>query len=500
MASLFVTGAVTLTLEIVGTRVISPFYGSSIYTWSALITVTLVALAAGYWLGGRAADRNPSLGLFSSLLCSGALAVATVPVLRAPVLRLTSALGVQLGSLASAAVLVAPALVLLSMLGPIAIRLATTGLEGVGRRAGDVYAVSTAGSVLGAVLAGFVLIPHLPISRIFYATAALLLALGALGFLLASRPWMSLAGVGAAAGVILSGFWPYPLPKTNVLVNIESAYGQIKVVDAKNALRYLLVNGTGQSVGRLPGLESDSQYIHALEWAPLIRPEAKRALVIGLGAGFVPSAWERHYGLTVDAVDIDPEIISVARRYFGFSPRGQVFVEDGRTFLERSTESYGLILLDAFASEMPPFQLFSREAIAAMRQRLQPQGVLAVNIISLLRPPGNGAWVAVYKTLKTVFPCVRAFASDPSPEGTANVLLFASDAPLDDAHASRRARPVATGDISAMLSREIFPGTEELSRSIVLSDEYAPVESLLARTAVLLRRNLQLQLPAVMLY
>jgi spermidine synthase len=501
MAAVFVTGAVALTLEIVGTRVLSPFYGSSLACWSALITVTLVALAAGYGLGGRAADRSAGAGLrlFWRLLVLAGAAVAVIPLLRAPVLRLTAALGVQFGALASAAVLVAPALVLLSMLGPIAIRLTALGLDTVGRRAGNVYAVSTVGSVLGALLSGFVLIPRLPISQVFYATAALLIALGALGQRLASERWPA-AAISAAAAVAAFGFWPRPLPPTNVLVNRESAYGQIKVIDLGNSKRYLLVNGTSQSVARLPEMESDSQYIHALEWAPLLRPQARRALVIGVGAGLLPTTWERHGGLTVDAVDIDPDIVTVAREYFGYRPRGQVFVEDGRLFLERGGPTYDLIALDAFATESPPYQLFSREALSAMRRRLAPRGVVVINIVSLLRSPDAAAWLAAYKTLGSVFPEVRAFAGSDPYDGLANVLLFASDGPLADDGASARARPFAADDVRAMLARELIPAQVDLAQARVLTDDYAPMESLLAQTASRWRRSLQASIPDVMLY
>ncbi|MDD5629727.1 MAG: hypothetical protein PHU21_11720, partial [Elusimicrobia bacterium] len=148
----------------------------------------------------------------------------------------------------------------------------------------------------------------------------------------------------------------------------------------------------------------------------------------------------------------------------------------------------------------PPFQLFSREALSAMRRRLEPGGLVAVNIVSLLRPPGDEAWLAAYKTLQGVFPEVRAFAGSDEYRGLANVLLFASDGPLADAGASRRARPFARADVEAMLDRELVPSPGDLARAPELRDDYAPLESLLARTAELWRRSLQGSIPDVMLY
>jgi hypothetical protein len=145
--------------------------------------------------------------------------------------------------------------------------------------------------------------------------------------------------------------------------------------------------------------------------------------------------------------------------------------------------------------------------------------VLAINIVSLVRAPGNEAWLAAYKTMQTVFPEVRAFMGSEDYGGLANVLLFASDGSLADGGpgpavpggrafsapgrgdgAARRARPFAAADIRTMLSRELVPAAGELARARLLSDDYAPMESLLARTAALWRRSLQASIPDVMLY
>lgn len=496
LAALFLTGAATLTLEIVGTRVISPYYGSSLYCWSALITVTLVALAAGYSFGGRQADKVPSLTLFARLACLAGAATALIPVLREPVLKMTSPLGIQLGALASATVLIAPPLVLLSALGPLAIRLTAQAVASVGRSAGDVYAVSTLGSVLGAALAGFVLIPHLAISRILYGMACLLLLIGAFGYYL-SRRVLPLPQLAASAAVALLGFWPKAAVETNVLVNRNSAYGQIKVLDF-DGMRYLLVDGTTQSMAEIATLETQSQYARSFEWAALLRPEARRALVIGVGAGLLPVALERHYGLTADAVDVDGEIIATARSHFGFSTKGGVFLEDGRTFLERASDRYDLLFLDAFSAESPPYHLFTRESFQAMSRRLSPDGILAVNLVTLLEGPGASAWKSAYKTLSSVFPEVRAFVASDVSDGMANVVFFCSRAPLSGP--ARPARPAVRDDIRSMQARELAPAADELRAALLMSDDRAPMEFLLARTSLRWRAALQERVPEILLY
>lgn len=491
---LFLTGACALVLEILGTRLISPYYGSSLYCWSALITVTLVALAAGYHWGGRLADRTPVLTLAARLLSGAALFTALTPLLRAPILKAAAPLGIELGALASAAALVAPALILLSALGPLAVRLLSDSVDVVGRSTGTIYAISTLGSVTGAVLAGFVLVPRLPLSQILYGMAALLLLLSAWAQHL-SRREIPLAEPALAAAVALFGFWPRPVPATNMVLNEESAYGQIKVLDF-NARRYLLVNGTTQSMALLPSLRSDSQYAQAMELAAAVRPKAKRALLIGLGAGLMAGTLQRDYGLTVDAVELDPAMLAAAKTYFGYRPNGDVFVEDGRRFLERTDRRYDLIFLDAFGGEAPPFQLFTKESFEAMRARLQPGGLLAINLVAAVHGEQGKSWRSAAATLRSVFPRVASYMASDPVEDLANIVFFAGDEALPSA-VPPTAPPEMRKNAALALSRPLdaASGSAEL-----LTDDFAPMESLLAESSVRWRRTLQKKVSDILLY
>lgn len=492
IASLFCSGAACLVLELAGARLIAPLYGSSIYTWSAMITVTLVALALGYAWGGRQADRQPYLLLFARLLTAAGLTVAAVPWLRAPVLRASLPLGVQAGALASAAALLGPALALLGALGPLAVRLTATGAADSGRKSGDAWAVSTAGSVLGAVLTGFLLIPHLPISKILWGTALLLLLLGAFGSWLAQRaiPLGQLAACAACVVLALRA-----APQSKIARSRESAYGRIVVLDSPSK-RYLLVNGTSQSVMERPGGESESQYIRALEWSRALRPDAKRALVVGLGAGLLPKALERR-GLTVDAFEIDPAIAETARAYFGYQPRGSVVGGDGRALLESVRGSWELAFLDAFGAESPPAHLFTTEAFTRTRDRLSPSGVFAINLVSAVAPPDDRLWRAVYRTLSATFPHVRAFVASDPQNGLANILLFASAEPLEAGPPAAPAR--SSREVALMLSRELRPTPSDLAPVPILTDDYAPLDALMAATARRWRRLLQEAMPEILL-
>lgn len=493
MASVFLSGAVCLVLEIAGSRLIAPFYGSSIYTWSAMITVTLVALAIGYAWGGRLADRYPHLTQFARLLTAAGLTLAAIPWLRSPVLTASLPLGIRLGALASACVLIGPTLTLLGSLGPVAVRLTATGAADSGRRSGDTWAISTAGSVAGAMLTGFVLIPMFPISKILFAAAALLLALGALGSWLSSRA-LPLGELAACAACLCLVVRPTAVPNSN-LVARESAYGRIAVFDTADH-RYLLVNGTSQSVMEKKNGESQSQYVHALEWSRALRPKAARALVIGLGAGLLPKALERR-GLVVDSIEIDPAIEETARKNFGFKPRGRVLIGDGRALLRLHPETWDLIFLDAFGSESPPTHLFTLEAFAQVRERLTPDGVFAVNLISITSGPNDRPWKSVFRTLSASFPHVRVFIGGDSNSELANILFFASAGSLDAQTPPASDR--VSKDIALMISRELSPSPAALDEVPILSDDFAPLDAMVAATSSRWRRLLQQAMPEVLL-
>ncbi|MDX6768299.1 MAG: fused MFS/spermidine synthase [Elusimicrobiota bacterium] len=488
-AGLFVSGACSLVIELAAARLIAPYYGTSLHVWSAVITVTMVALAVGYAWGGRRADRDPHLLLFARLLTAAGLTTAALPWLRGPVLKSSAALGVSAGAVVSAAALIGPVLVLLGALGPLVARLRAAGAYEVGRRSGDAWAVSTAGSVFGAALAGFALVPHLPLPRILLGTAAALLALGAWGSWLATRR-APLVPAGAFAAALLMAARPTPAPREPVLFAAETRYGRLTVAEF-NGKRMLLMDGASQSTMRVADGETSSPYVHGLEWAAAARPRAASALVIGLGGGGLVRGLQQR-GLGVDAVELDPGVVAAARDWFGLDPKTRVIVGDGRAALS-SGGPWDLVFLDAFGAESPPAHLFTREAFLQARAALSPGGAFAVNLVTAVDGRDDRAWRSVRRTLAEVFPHVRAFVgSDPS-EGLANVLFFASEAPLE-APASA-ARPAAREAVAEMLSRELPAGPPHEGGALLLTDDHAPLEALLSASALRWRRLIQRAVP-----
>lgn len=173
--TVFITGAIILIIEIVGSRILAPFYGSTIYVWSSLITSALAALAMGYYLGGKLADKRPDINIMYFIVGLAGILILLIPFYSNPILIWTDVLGTRFGPLAASAALFTPSLFLLGMVSPFAVKLATSKLENVGFRAGSLYALATLGSLFGVLLAGFYLAPNFALNSIINSSAITLI-------------------------------------------------------------------------------------------------------------------------------------------------------------------------------------------------------------------------------------------------------------------------------------------------------------------------------------
>jgi predicted membrane-bound spermidine synthase len=432
-ATVFVTGAAVMVVEILGTRIIGPVFGVSLFVWSALLVVTLSSLATGYYSGGVLVDRFPTPRLLGAVVAMAGVVLGLVPVSSRAVLRAAEAAGPRAGPLLSAAVLFAPCLCLLGMVGPVAVRLATTDVSATGRRVGAIYAVSTLGSVVGTLLTAFVLVPAFETDRIVVGVAASLALVGAASLAMRGHP-------AALASVLLPVLASMAAPAASLPEDIQivdraqSVYGLVEVIDdSKRNVRLLRVDHSVIGAEFLRDHTSGFSFIYLLESVRFLRPTAKDMLQIGLGTGALPSILARR-GLTSDVVEIDPTVVRFARDYFGFRTPGAVYTEDARTFLTRTDRRYDVIVHDTFTGGTTPEHLLSLEVLERIHKLLRPAGVLALNFAGYQRGPPADAAYAVARTLRAVFRNVRTFRDrDPGdhPNDVSNLTYFASDGVLD---------------------------------------------------------------------
>jgi len=419
------SGAVVLAMEILGTRILGPYYGVSLYLWSALITVTLMSLSLGYLLGGRWADRSPKQGPLVVILTGAGLWLLAIPFIKIPLLVVVQPLGQRLALMIAGLLLFAPALTLLGMVGPFAIKLRTLHLREVGRTAGDLYAISTIASVAAALLTGFFLIPYFGVQRLTLTCGALLLATAVL-----VAGW-SARGKAAALLIlfIVSGLMIFSMqhPPAGHLAHRASAYGDVRVVD-RDSVRYLLIDGGVHSAVQLPELRTVMPYAAAAELLKYFFTYSGDMLLIGLGGGCIARSFADD-GWRLKVAEIDPVVTDFAFSYFGL-PRDAVNVAeiDGRAFLVQCKQTFDLIVVDAFGSSSIPFHLTTREAFKELKDHLNREGILCVNVetVGWRHPLVN----SLARTLKSQFPIVIALPTAEPPDAAGNVLLVASERSL----------------------------------------------------------------------
>lgn len=427
------TGAAVMILELLGTRIIGPFYGVSLYVWASLIAVTLIALALGYFVGGYLADRFPAVRL-SHVILAAAIGTAMIPFLTSPVLRLTDSLGLRGGAFTSALLLFTLPLTALAMVGPYVIKRATRDLNGVGTAAGSVYAVSTVGSVAGTLLLGFYLLP-------LFGTKAILIALSLLLAMLAVLVVWHERSAGVrnqslvAAGVVLAmvttialAAAPKPVEGFTVQSEAESLYGWVRVVDdERRGLRLMLSDASVISAVDRKLDRSVLNYQQVLGVLPMFRPEAKQALLIGLGGGHVARDLKSK-GLATDTIEIDPAVAEAAQKFFSFQPTGRYLVGDARYEIRNLDRRYDLIIHDCFTGGTEPTHLLTREMLSELRGLLTEGGLLALNYVGFRTGEGSDAVAAVHRTLKGLFPQLRTFTTEKTD--FTDFVFLASEQPI----------------------------------------------------------------------
>jgi len=347
------------------------------------------------------------------------------------VLTTTEGLGPRWGALASATLLFAPSLVVLGMTGPVAVRRATRDLRLAGRSVGSIYAVSTAGSLVGTLGLAYLVIPAFETQTILLGTASLLILLGA-----SSLAWRKLRPAFAAMLLPLLGAMvpERSLPNGfSILDRSQSFYGLVEVIEDNNrAVRFLRSDHSIIGAQFVADGSPAFAFVHVLEAVRFLRPKASNALQIGLGIGSLPRALSS-YGTRFDAVEIDPSVLRFAKQYFGYLPNGDVYEEDARTYLRHTQRQYDVVVHDTFTGGTTPEHLLSLEVLQRIHTLLRPGGVLVLNFIGYHVGDQAEASFAVARTIKAVFANVRVFRDAPlteAAESPGNLLFFASDGGL----------------------------------------------------------------------
>jgi len=472
-ALVFGAGVGSLATEIAASRLLAPYFGSSTIVWANLIGIVLAGLALGYWLGGRIADRRPEPRLLGLIVLAAAIWVALTPFLARPFLDAAvgnlddASAGAVIGSFFTVLLLFAPAVVLLGMVSPFAIRLGISDIATAGAVAGRFYALSTAGSLLGTFIPALVAIPLAGTQRTLLATSALL-ALSA-SFLLGRSALVLAAALAALVAVPPGAVKAEP----GLLHEEDSLYQFIQVVEKPDGRRLLRLNeGVAvHSVWRPDTVLTGGVWDAFLALPPLLDRPLRSVAILGNAAGTTARALGVFYPRArVDGVELDPAVSRVGREWFGMDdiPNLDVHDADARPFLRRTDERYDLIVIDAYHQPYVPFYLATREFFRLARERLEPGGVLALNVATV---PGDERLLkGIAGTLTHEFESVSVW-----PALRFNRILVAFDEPKPVLSTELLdAGPPALRPLRELLLRELRPYGRKAKRP--WTDDRAPVE------------------------
>ena len=489
--TVFVSGMTSLAAEFGASRLLGNVFGTSNLVWAAIIGLILIYLTAGYFLGGRWADRSPHPKTMYSLLAWGAFTLGVVPYIAQPVLRAAATafdglqVGILLGSFAAVLILFSVPVTLLGMISPFAIRLSMDDARRAGNVSGDVYAISTLGSFVGTYLSVLVLIPTIGTTKTFlvFSVALLCVALAGLGisggrkalpaYLLMVILLASVSFLGGRGGI----------KKTSgQIFETESAYNYIQVLEV-NGYRYLRLNeGQGvHSVYHPDTLDYGGPWQQFLV-GPFFYPDrapadVRRIAILGLAAGTTArQATAVFPNVVIDGFEIDSAIVEVGREYFGMNlPNLNVIVQDGRWGLANSREKYDSIAVDAYRPPYIPWHMTTQEFFQIVADHLTDQGVLVVNVG---RAPGDRRLIdGLATTIGTIFPSVYVM----DIPGTFNAMIYATLQSTDATNLDHNLLALSTrADAPPLLLKSMSLAWENLQpapqRTTVFTDDLAPIE------------------------
>jgi spermidine synthase len=422
----FISGASIMVFELIMPRLFAPHFGTSTYVWTIIIGVVMISLSMGYYLGGRIADHRPHLSTLSLLfLCASLFGFITSLTKDMVIISTTSQYTNSIGATFQASLLLlAPFNLILGMVSPLIIKLLTKDERSVGSTAGNVYALSTLGSIAGTFGSGFWLIPHYGVSEILLVTSLTLLVCALL-----SAPTRLHKIALLSLGVALSIFYTHNDPsgifkqyyenqfRVKLVTDLETKYNRVWVYDQNynGQVERIMSDSQSTLVLNQPITATMEDRLSYYAYFNLFKgsKEVSSVLMIGGGAYTYANYLQFKYpDLKIDVVEIDPQLLTVAKQYFNFRPNKNFsnYNVDGREFLNSNTKKYDVIFLDAYQNgAATPFQLITKEAMTKIYNSLSDNGQLYLNVISSLSGKSKNLLLSEYKTVAAVFEFVDVF-------------------------------------------------------------------------------------------
>ncbi|MDD3284914.1 MAG: fused MFS/spermidine synthase [Patescibacteria group bacterium] len=434
----FVCGAVVMIFELVGSRILGPYFGTSIFVWTSLIGIILGSLSVGYYFGGKIADKNPNFKCLSFIIFLTIIFMGITFFIKDFLLINLQIIfsDIRVSSIIASFILFSPVSVLLGMVSPYVVKLKIESLDNSGSIVGNLYSISTAGSIIGTFISGFYLIPKFGTNKI------LIILLITLVIILLMLIMKKNTKIKLSIFIIIILSW-FVIDKSNCLsferngfIDIDTAYNRIWIYDrvdqnTNKMVKTMGINNENHSSMFVDDDELVNEYTKYYHLAEHFNPNFRNTLMIG-GAGYsFPKDFLIEYSdASIDVVEIDPKVTELAKKYFRLkdNARLNIYHEDARVYLNQTQKKYDVIFGDAFGSRYSlPYQLTTKEAIQKKYDILNDEGVVVLNIISAMEGEKGEFLRAEYATYKSIFPQVYLFPVIDSEDGNMvqNIILIA---------------------------------------------------------------------------
>jgi len=455
----FVEGGAVMTTELIGAKLLAPYFGTSLYVWAATLGVTLGGLTLGYFLGGNtSAKYKNSINIVHYIIATTSILLFLMPWMSPQIMNHTIQLSLKFGVLLSLMFFLFPPLVFMGMVSPLLIKIITDDKEKAGKNAGNIYAISTTGGILFTFYMGFYMIPNFGLILPAVVSGGLLAFFPLFWFFKKKNSTSLLLMVLFVATIALSFTHNTSQSDKNVIYTRESLLGQIKVVDFENnnkeKIRAMLVNNTMQTVENLDNPNSlyweYPQYI--LKFVQIFDKNTSKGLLLGVGGGTVLNRLD-DMGYDTDAVEIDKHVINTAKKYFNMNSERKVYIEDARYFVRKQNEkTYDFIILDALKGESAPEHLLTKESITLSMKTLKNNGLFLINFYGYLDGDLGLAARSVIKTIIEAGYGPRIHLTSGTPDSRNMILAIA---------------PSFGNNLDTLIHQSEFP---DLSDAYILTD------------------------------
>lgn len=483
----FLTGACVLVIEVIAIRILSPYFGNTIYSYSSVLGVVLAALSLGYYFGGKFADKHPEYKHFFSIISLSSITVLAVLLLVIFVLpNIAYQFPYTSGPLFLSIILFGIPSYLLGMLSPYGVTLHAKNNpdSGAGNVAGEVFFVSTLGSIAGSLITGFYLIPYFGIQTILVGVSIALLLIGFIGLYVTKSLSPKLFILLFFSLLLLSITKDLNAYTNKNVIHVEDGvYERLAVFDSEYRGRPARMLIQDRSSASAIDTETGKLVFEYAQYANLykVTKTPSNILLIGGGTYTMPKVWlEETEKTIIDVVEIEPKLYNLAKTYYGLTenPRLQNHVTDGRRYLHDTDTTYDFIYGDAYSSIYAlPSHLVTREFFELAKSKMNEDALLVINVIGRLRNEDQSLALSFLKTFTSVFPNTYVFAArDPQSEDTQNLLFVAYNSEKMIDINSDKLIDYVTGTPIRLDKQLVDTKRFDLTKQILFTDDYSPTD------------------------